>query len=150
MDGTYFTNVDTREYVHIGRGRFGEEEIEGVGTVWIFIACSVDDPYWRAASDGKLAWLNAAKDSGAEIEAVSSDACKRAYGRIVDAREREVCEDAICIAATLRVERLTDRSDPDGVYAGIDLSVEIDGVYRPVERREGARVGFLERMRRRS
>lgn len=151
MDGTYFTNVNTREYVHLGRGDFRQEECEDGSTMRRFIACSVDDSYWRMASAGKLAWLNAAKESGAEIEAVSSDAYKRAYGRIIDAREiDDGCANHICVAVALRVERLVDRSEFGGVYAGIDLSAEIDGVYYPVERRESAREGFLEGMRRRS
>lgn len=131
MDGSYITDVETKEQVRLGLGKIEVESGKDGESLWMFTSCCGNDAFWRGAIDGILAWLNSAIESGAEVEATSSDASGRAYGRVLDAREMDCGVGCICVAVVMRVERMVDRAKFASVSEGFWAGFDKDGVWRP-------------------
>lgn len=131
MDGTYVTDVESKEQVHFGRGGVVVEDSGDGAAVWTFRTARVDDAWWRPATCGMLAWLNERRASGSCLEIISCALPDRGYGRVLFAKEMNGASGDISLAIRFRIYSVGDRTKEPGVALGLHAGFEPDGVWRP-------------------
>lgn len=131
MDGTYITDVVTKEQVHFGRGSVVIEDCDDGGALWTFVSARGDSAFWRRNTAGLLAWIEARRADGSEIEVTSSSLGDRGYGAIVNAKEVAAGPEDIGLSVSVKVDRTVDRVEADSVALGLRAGFEPDGVWRP-------------------
>lgn len=131
MDGTYITDVMTREQVHFGRGSVLTEECDDGGALWTFVSARGDSAFWRRNTEGLLVWLEARRADGSEIEIMSSDMIGRGYGRIESAKEVAAGANDIGLSVSVKIARTEDRAASHGISLGLWAGFQPDGVWRP-------------------